>query len=100
MQWVRHELASKNQKYDQLIGIRYFSCASNRTSDLGFNYVFPTSGKQDRGLPFCSVLMKAFKLTNPVFIHEFENCVSRSENRSCTGFEPHLRRSFNRTRIS
>ena len=24
-------------------------------------------------------------------------CVSRSENRSCTGFEPHSRRSFNRT---
>ena len=73
MQWVRHELASKNQKYDQLIGIRYFSCASNRASDLGFNYVFPTSGKRDRVLPFCSVLMKAFKLTEPVFIHEFEN---------------------------
>ena len=25
------------------------------------------------------------------------NCVSRSENRSCTGFEPHSRRSWNRT---
>ena len=24
-------------------------------------------------------------------------CVSRSENRSCTGFEPHSRRSWNRT---
>ena len=26
-----------------------------------------------------------------------EDCVSRSENRSCTGFEPHSRRSWNRT---
>ena len=26
-----------------------------------------------------------------------EYCVSRSENRSCTGFEPHSRRSWNRT---
>lgn len=73
MQWVRRELSEGNQKHNQLIGIRYFSCASNKASDMGFNYVFPTSGKQDRKLPFCSVLMKAFKLTKPVFIHEFEN---------------------------
>ena len=28
------------------------------------------------------------------------SCVSRSENRSCTGFEPHSRRSWNRTRAA
>lgn len=71
MQWARHELSVGNKKYDQLIGIRYFSCASNKASDMGFNYVFPTSGKQDIKLPFCSVLMKAFKMTKPVYIHEF-----------------------------
>ena len=27
-------------------------------------------------------------------------CVSRSENRSCTGFEPHRRRSQNRTSVA
>ena len=73
MQWVRKELDEDNDCYDKLIGIRYFSCASVRASDIGFNYVFPTSGKQDREMPFCSVLMKAFKLTKPVFIHEFCN---------------------------
>lgn len=73
MQWAREELAENNQNYDQLIGIRYFSCASKRASDMGFNYVFPTSGKQDRKLPFCSVLMKSFTLTNPIYIHEFSN---------------------------
>ena len=31
---------------------------------------------------------------------EHIKCVSRSENRSRTGFEPHCRRSFNRTMIS
>lgn len=73
MQWVRRELATDIEDYDKLIGIRYFSCASVKASDMGFNYVFPTSGKKDDSLPFCSVLMKAFKLTNPVYIHEFEN---------------------------
>lgn len=73
MQWVRKELDKENCYYDKLIGIRYFSCASVRASDMGFNYVFPTSGKKDENLPFCSILMKAFKLTNPIYIHEFEN---------------------------
>lgn len=73
MQWVRHELADNDRKFDQLIGIRYFSCASYRASDMGFDYVFPTSGKQDNTLPFCKVLMKAFKLTTPVYIHEFDS---------------------------
>ena len=73
MQWVRKELDTDTESYDKLIGIRYFSCASFKASDVGFNYVFPTSGKKDNNLPFCSVLMKAFKLTRPVFIHEFRD---------------------------
>lgn len=73
MQWVRSELEEKSGSFDKLIGIRYFSCASIRASELGFNYVFPTSGKQEGSLPFCSVLTKAFKLTNPVYIHEYNS---------------------------
>ncbi len=45
MQWVRSEIDQSGYgDYNQLIGIRYFSCASVRASDIGFNYVFPTSG--------------------------------------------------------
>lgn len=75
MQWVRSEMCSKqNGEYDQLVGIRYFSCASIKASDMGFNYVFPTSGLQKNAeLPYCSVLSKAFRLTNPVYIHEYDD---------------------------
>lgn len=73
MQWVRNEIEKSNDKDTQLVGIRYFSCASVRTSDMGFNYVFPTSGqKTDNGL-FCSVLARKFQLTQPVYIHEYDN---------------------------
>lgn len=73
MQWVRMEGESNHSsEYDQLIGIRYFSCASVKSSDMGFNYVFPTSGQQiSPNLPFCSVLARSFRLTKPVFIHEY-----------------------------
>lgn len=75
MQWVRNEIGSSNsEEYDQLVGIRYFSCASVKASEKGFNYVFPTSGKQKSAeLPYCSVLTKAFRLTNPVYIHEYDS---------------------------
>ena len=75
MQWVRIEIGSnKYEKYDQLVGIRYFSCASVRASDMGFNYVFPTSGQQKSAeLPYCAVLSNAFRLTHPVYIHEYDN---------------------------
>lgn len=75
MQWVRSEINVKGiEDYDRLIGIRYFSCASVKASDMGFNYVFPTSGQQiPSGLPYCSVLARAFKLTTPIYIHEYED---------------------------
>lgn len=75
MQWVRSEINLKEyEDYDNLIGIRYFSCASVKASDMGFNYVFPTSGKQKSSeLPYCAVLTKAFRLTSPVYIHEYDN---------------------------
>lgn len=79
MQWVRREIQySPNAEYDRLIGIRYFSCASKRASDMGFNYVFPASGKQHSGqYPYCPVLMKAFRLSEPKYVHEsggIEDC--------------------------
>lgn len=73
MQWVRIKgESSYHSEYNQLMGIRYFSCASVKASNMGFNYVFPTSGHQlPSGLPFCAVLSHSFRLTKPVFIHEF-----------------------------
>ena len=74
MQWVRREINTNEIDYDKLIGIRYFSCASIKASQMGFNYVFPTSGKQyDINFPYCSVLVKAFRLTKPVYIHDFNS---------------------------
>lgn len=73
MQWVRSEIGSnKNNEYEQLIGIRYFSCASVKSSDMGFNYVFPTSG-QYSATAYCPVLSRAFRLTEPKYIHEYND---------------------------
>lgn len=87
MQWVRNEMRG----FDKLIGIRYFSCASERASDLGFNYVFPTSGEQSSEFPFCKILSKAFILTEPVYIHEFDSvcdCEKYLKNQHCKLCEP------------
>lgn len=75
MQWVRGELmAYHDSDPRQLIGIRYFSCASVKASDMGFNYVFPTNGHQiSDALPYCDVLARAFRLTAPVYIHEYDS---------------------------
>lgn len=75
MQWIRKETGTKKKSYKQLVGIRYFSCASARASDMGFNYVFPTCG-QSNGKEFCSVLSEAFKLTRPYFRHEYQDIYS------------------------
>ena len=83
MQWVRSEMASFSTcnhnchdsicyNHKLLIGIRYFSCASARASEMGFNYVFPTSGNQTKEA-YCPILSDAFKLTNPHYIQEYEN---------------------------
>ena len=64
---------SKNDEYDQLIGIRYFSCASIKSLDMGFNYVFPTSGQQKPAIPYGPVLMKGFRLTKPQYIHKYDS---------------------------
>lgn len=71
MQWVRSQIGSTKNS-NTLIGIRYFSCASEKASDMGFNYVFPASGAQTKA-SFCPILTKAFMLTKPYYIHEYYN---------------------------
>lgn len=66
MQWIRTQ-----SKRDRLLGIRYFSCASIRASDMGFDYVFPVNNCDHEG-NFCSVLRDAFVLTRPVFLRDYE----------------------------
>ena len=75
MQWVRSEINGAHSNYDRLIGIRYFSCASVKASDMGFNYVFPASGEKTQK-SFCPTLAKAFKLTKPYYLHEFSDTYS------------------------
>ena len=84
MQWVRNQLNS-----DDLMGIRYFSCASARASDMGFDYVFPVNNTDYEG-NYCTVLRDAFGLTVPVRINEFENigqCEEYLKNVSSSAFK-------------
>ena len=79
LQWIRMKNRDmKNENYNELIGIRYFSCASMLASEKGFNYVFPTAGREGNNY-YCSLLKKCFKLTNPVYINDFET-LSKCEN--------------------
>lgn len=67
MQWVRKQIGR-----NEIMGIRYFSCASVRASDLGFDYVFPVNNtKYEEG--YCSVLRNSFLLTNPVYLRDFDS---------------------------
>lgn len=66
MEWVR--LSAKNNEY---YGIRYFSCANERASEIGMNYVFPTYYDKTSTTNYCSVLSKVFKLTEPVMVHNY-----------------------------
>lgn len=88
MQWARREIQNKN-KWEKTTGIRYFSCSSVRASDMGFNYVFPTSGEWlSYGLPYCHILSSSFRLTKPVYIHEYAT-IRECENalKNSTDFE-------------
>lgn len=73
MQWIR-----KNNSETKLMGIRYFSCASKKASDMGLNYVFPVSStpcfEDDR---FCNILSQSFRFTEPHYVNEYgtlSNC--------------------------
>jgi len=69
MQWIR-----RHDTEGEFYGIRYFSCASVRASEMGFNYVFPVSGnKYRKNRPHCEILAKSFKLTDPRFLHEYSS---------------------------
>lgn len=75
LQWLRlkNKNINKDSKFDKVVyGIRYFSCASLLSSERGFNYVFPSNGRQGNSY-YCSDLKKCFKLTNPVYINDFES---------------------------
>lgn len=87
MQWVRGEMRDSHQRGgNRLVGIRYFSCASVRASRMGVNYVFPTSGgwKSGKG-PYCPVLAKAFRVSKPVYIHEFDSIAQCEEELKWAG---------------
>lgn len=80
MQWARDEIrAQTKDDLDRLVGIRYFSCASVKSSDMGLNYVFPTNSKKIRSDKYCSILSKTFRATLPVFIHEFYSVAACEE---------------------
>lgn len=67
MQWIR-----VNSKPSNLFGIRYFSCASTKCSEMGFNYVFPVYSTQSQSKSgYCKILRPVFHLTSPVFLHEY-----------------------------
>lgn len=66
MEWVRVQ-SKKNEFY----GIRYFSCANERASEIGMNYVFPTFYDEKTTTNFCTVLSKLFQVTNPVCVNNY-----------------------------
>ena len=66
MQWIRTQ-----SKRDRLMGVRYFSCASIRASEMGYDYVFPVNNCNYKG-NFCTVLRDTFVLTKPVFLRDYE----------------------------
>ena len=66
MQWIRTRC-----RRNHLMGLRYFSCASSKASDMGFNYVFPVSNGNFPG-GYCSVLRDAFLLTEPVYLRDYK----------------------------
>lgn len=73
MQWLR-KYNSNNGKPNEFLGLRYFSCYSEKSSDLGFNYVFPTSGiPHDKDSNYCMILGHSFILTRPIYLHNFDN---------------------------
>lgn len=74
-----------------LVGIKYFSCYSMRTSTLGANYVFPTSGdpillppnRIDGFTPevkqYCPILNDVFKLTTPLYALDYADAEKLAE---------------------
>ena len=83
----------RNNKNAELVGIRYFSCYSEKASESGMNYVFPTSGDPlilKSGIKqFCPVLNEAFSFTEPEYIVRYSKEIElyepkKAEPRFCT----------------
>ena len=64
-------------KGENLCGMCYFSCLSERASEKGLNFAFPSSGSDvwafDDLKNFCPILTANFELTEPVFVSEYES---------------------------
>lgn len=58
---------------NKVVGIRYFSCSSIYSSELGFNYVFPTNKNKKYEMQYCLNLLRTFKSTKPLFVNEYKN---------------------------
>jgi len=67
LQWVRESFESNNILY----AIRYFSCRRSKVNDFEYNYVFPVVKSSEQG--FCTVLTKAFSVTCPVLLRDYNN---------------------------
>ena len=75
-QLLMQHIRNYEKNGENVYGIRYFSCASEFASDMGFNYVFPTNytdSNSSRKSNFCNNLNRAFKLTAPVLLEEYES---------------------------
>lgn len=66
MQWVKENISSQ-----AVVGIKYKSCANKLCSQLGNNYVFPTSGLSENQNDFCPVLSNSFIMTLPVNSNDY-----------------------------
>jgi hypothetical protein len=66
MEWIR--LSAKKEEY---YGIRYFSCANERASEIGMNYVFPAYYDKSSNDSHCRILANVFRLTEPVMLHNY-----------------------------
>lgn len=75
MQWIRDRMDSKECGIaTHLVGIRYFSCASVRASNMGYNYVFPASGQKiSKKFQYCPILKNAFVMTVPYYLCEYDS---------------------------
>jgi hypothetical protein len=79
LQWFRSRIGP-----NELVGIRYFSCASNRASRMGFNYVFPVSGRMSvLDGQYCEILARTFKITTPQYLREFETIQEFERKLNC-----------------
>ena len=63
--------------FGALCGVCYFSCLSEKASEKGLNFAFPSSGSDvftfDDLKNYCPILAANFTLTEPVFVSEYDS---------------------------